>query len=322
MKINVPMNRRDFIHRAAAGASAALALSKSGLVIAQAGKEGLSKSAQRLSRNVLLVSASDTNVLVVDSSEGLILVDGGHAEGYPQLQAEIAQQFPGRPFRALFNTQWHREQTGANLPLGRKHVQIIAHENTMLWESSEISQRWSGQKFAPLPKAALPVTTFFEDGAMRIGDRHVEYGYLRNAHTDGDIWIYFPDENVLATGGLVNNGAWSEPDWWTGGFIGGMLDSFVSLLTVPDANTRIVPASGAVMNLSDLRAQNQRYLTVFDRIHGAFIQSKSLEELLQEKPADEFIGTMGNPTQFLTLAFQSIQGYLRDPQSDRILNLP
>ena len=316
------MNRRDFMHCAAAWAGAALPLSHSRLAIAQAGNAREPVTTQRLSGNVLLVSGPDTNVLVVDSSEGLILVDGGHADWYHGLQRAIARQFPGRPYRALFNTHWHREQTGANLPLGKKGVQIIAHENTMLWESSEISQRWSGLKFAPLPKAALPVTTFYEDGAIEIGNRHIQYGYLRNAHTDGDIWVYFADENVLATGGLVNNGGWSEPDWWTGGFIGGMLDSFVSLLTVPDVDTRIVPASGALMTLAELRAQNQRYLTVFDRIHGAFIQSKSLDELLQERPADEFTATMGNPTRFLTLAFQSIQGHLRDPQSDRILNLP
>ncbi len=177
-------------------------------MIAQAAKGDLPVSAQRLSRSALLVSGPDANVLIVDSSEGLILVDGGHADGYPRLQADIARQFPGRPYRALFNTHWHREQTGANLPLGRKNVQIIAHENTMLWESSEISRRWSGQKFAPLPKAALPVTTFYEDGALQIGDRHIQYGYLRNAHTDGDIWICFADEpSVLAPGGLVNSSA-------------------------------------------------------------------------------------------------------------------
>ncbi len=101
-----------------------------------------------------------------------------------------------------------------------------------------------GLKFALLPAAArFSVTTFYEDGALhRSAIATSSTVTSRNAHTDGDIWIYFADENVLATGGLVNNGRWSEPDWWTGGFIGGMLDSFVSLLTVPDVNTRIVPA--------------------------------------------------------------------------------
>ena len=275
-----------------------------------------------LGDRALFVRGPDSNVLVVDGSEGLILVDGGHARWAADLHAAIARQFPSRPYRALFNTQWHPEQTGSNQRLGEQGVEIIAHENTMLWESIEVWQRWSGQTFAPLPAAALPKTTFFEDGSRRIGDREVHYGYLRAAHTDGDIWVYFDDEDILVTGGLVSNGRWPEIDWWTGGFIAGLLDSFVTLLSVPGPATRIVPAYGDLMTLDELRAQNQMYLTIFDRLHAAFIKSASLEDLLAERPTAEFDARMGDPTQFLTLAFQSIQGHVRDPQNDRFLNIP
>jgi glyoxylase-like metal-dependent hydrolase (beta-lactamase superfamily II) len=275
-----------------------------------------------LGDRALFVRGPDSNVLVVDGSEGLILVDGGHARWAADLHAAIARQFPSRPYRALFNTQWHPEQTGSNQRLGEQGVEIIAHENTMLWESTEVWQRWSGQTFAPLPAAALPKTTFFEDGSRRIGDREVHYGYLRAAHTDGDIWVYFDDEDILVTGGLVSNGRWPEIDWWTGGFIAGLLDSFVTLLSVPGPATRIVPSYGDLMTLDELRAQNQMYLTIFDRLHAAFIKSASLEDLLAERPTAEFDARMGDPTQFLTLAFQSIQGHVRDPQNDRFLNIP
>jgi cyclase len=278
--------------------------------------------ATRLSDKVLFVKGPDSNVLVVDSSEGLIMVDGGHTDWFGELHAIIADNFPARPYRALFNTQWHPEQTGSNQALGEKGVQIIAHENTMLWESTEVWQRWSGLTFQPLPDVALPKTTFFEDGAIQIGDCKVQYGYMRNAHTDGDIWVYFEDEDVLVTGGLVSNGRWPDIDWWTGGFIGGMLDSFVSLLTVPNADTRIIPAYGDVMTLEQLRAQNQMYLTIFDRLHGAFIKSESLEEILPQKFTAEYDAAMGDPTRFMTLAYHSIQGHLRDPQNDRFLNIP
>ncbi|MES2624738.1 MAG: MBL fold metallo-hydrolase [Pseudomonadota bacterium] len=276
----------------------------------------------RLSEKALFVKGPDSNVLVVDSSEGLILVDGGHTSWFDSLHDAIAENFPGRPYRALFNTQWHPEQTGSNLPLGEKGVEIIAHENTMLWESTEVWQRWSDITFPPLPDAALPKTTFFEDGAIQIGDRNVQYGYMRNAHTDGDIWVYFEDEDLLVTGGLVSNGRWPDIDWWTGGFIGGMLDSFVSLLTVPNENTKIIPAYGDIMTLDELRAQNQMYLTIFDRLHVSFIKSESIDELLLQKPTAEFDAKMGDPKRFMTLAFQSIQGRLRDPLNDRFLNIP
>lgn len=280
-------------------------------------------SMERLSELVLFVRGPDSNVLVVDSSEGLILVDGGHADWFEPLHAGIAEHFPGRPWRALINTHWHPEQTGSNQALGRQGVEIIAHENTALWMGTEIWQRWSGRTFAPLPASAWPGTRLHDDGVLHLADDcTLHYGYLRGAHTDGDIWLWFEEQDVLVTGGLVSNGRWPELDWWTGGFIGSMLDSFVTLLTVPTAATRIVPAFGATMNLDELRAQNQMYLTIFDRLHGAFIRAESLDELLQARPTAEFDAQMGDPTQFLTLAWQGIQGHLRDPQNDRILNLP
>lgn len=295
-----------------------IAALRPGMALAQAPKV----QAERLADKVLFVKGPDSNVLVVESAAGLVMVDGGHADWFDSLHSAISEHFPGKPYRALFNTHWHREQTGSNLPLGEQGVEIIAHENTMLWESTEVWQRWSDRTFPPLPAAALPKTTFFEDGAMQIGELTVHYGYLRNAHTDGDSWVYFEDEDVLVTGGLVSNGRWPDLDWWTGGFIGGMLDSFVSLLTIPNENTKIVPAYGDLMTLQELRAQNQMYLTIFDRLHASFIKSETLEDLLLAKPTAEFDAAMGDPTRFLTLAFQSIKGHVRDPQNDRFLNIP
>jgi hypothetical protein len=134
--------------------------------------------------------------------------------------------------------------------------------------------------------------------------------------------VYFEDEDVLVTGGLVSNGRWPDIDWWTGGYIGGVLDGFVSLLTVPNANTTIIPAHGDIMTLEELRAQNQMYLTIFDRFHGSLIDSYSLKDILSAKHTAEFEAHMGDPTAFMTQAFESYQGRVRDPQNYRVLNIP
>ncbi len=309
---------RHLVRSAILTGSAVVALFCAGSLAAQPA----SVEAQKLSDKVLFVKGPDSNVLVVDSSEGLILVDGGAPAWQDALHGAIAENFPGRPYRALFNTHWHPEQTGSNAKLGGQGVEIIAHENTMLWESNEVWQRWSGTTFPALPEAALPKTVFFEDGVKQIGDRTVQYGYMRGAHTDGDIWVYFEDEDILVTGGLVSNGRWPELDWWTGGFIGTMMDAFATLMTIPTDNTKIIPAYGPVMSLTDLRAQNQMYLTIFDRLHRAVISSYDAQEVVAEKPTAEFDAQMGDSTLFMTLAFDSFRGHVRDPQNDRFLNVP
>lgn len=277
---------------------------------------------ERVSDDVLFIQGPDANVLAVNSSEGIILVDGGHADWYDDLRQVLDSEFPSRPIRALINTHWHPEQTGANVPLGREGVEIIAHENTAQWLSTTIWQRWSGETFEPLPEAGIPVTTFYDDTDLQIGDRHIYFGHMWNAHTDGDIWVYFAEDNVLAAGGAVSNGRWPEIDWWTGGYIGGLLDGFVSLLTVPNAETVIVPGYGDLMNLEELQAQNQMYLTIFDRFHKSLIDSYSLKDILAEKHTAEFEDKMGDPTMFMTQAFEGFQGRVRDPQNYRVLNIP
>src|SRR5690606_25733903 len=118
-----------------------LALSLCAPLPAQAETDGL--RSEKLSDRMLFIQGPVSNVLAVDSSEGLILVDGGPSDAYDALRATLEEHFPGRPLRALINTHWHPEQTGANVPLAAEGVEIIAHENTMLWLSTEIWQRWS-----------------------------------------------------------------------------------------------------------------------------------------------------------------------------------
>jgi len=277
---------------------------------------------RKLSDAALFIQGPTANILAVASSEGLILVDGGEAAWYDELRQVLTEHFPDTPIRALINTHWHPEHTGANVPLGMEGVEIIAHENTRLWLGTEIWQRWSGKTFPPMAEAGRPSRILWDDEVLQIGDTRLHTGFIWNAHTDGDIWVFFEDENILVTGGLVSNGRWPEIDWWTGGYIGGMLDSFVSLLSVPDDSTRIIPAYGEVMTLNELRQQNQMYLTILDRLHGFFINSYSLDDVLAEKPTAEFDSKMGDPAQFISLAYTGFQWRVRDPQNFRILNIP
>ncbi len=262
------------------------------------------------------------NAVAADSSEGVVMVDGGHASWSGRLLETIDAYFGGRPVRALFNTHWHTEQTGSNAALGERGAQIIAHENTRLWLGTEVWVRWSDIRYPPLPEVARPVTSFLDSGSMRFGDRELGYGYMRNAHTDGDIWVLFPDENVLAVGGAVSNDGWPVIDWWTGGWLGGMLDGFDALLEIANENTRIVPGNGPVMSLADLRAQHEMYLTIFDRLQTMLRQAFGTDEVLAAAPTAEYDGRWGNPEQFLTLAFESLWGHLRDAHDTRLRNIP
>ena len=270
---------------------------------------------------MVAVIGPNATVLAADSSDGIVMVDGGDAAWSEALLQTVADSFGGKPFRALFNTHWHTEQTGSNETLGEQGAEIIAHENTKLWLGTDVWVRWSDKKFPPLPPAARPKTTFYDAHdatTFRFGTRRVECGHLLKAHTDGDMWAFFPDENVLAVGGVVSNDGWPIIDWWTGGWFVGMVDAFDTLLGIANERTRIIPGNGPVMSLADLKAQQQMYQTIFDRVQELFTQARATDEVLAAKPTAEFDAKWGNSDLFLTLAFQSFWGHLRDNHDRRL----
>ena len=56
------------------------------------------------------------------------------------------------------------------------------------------------------------------------------------------MYVYFPKQNVLAVGDAVSGQGWPVVDWWSGGWIGGIVGGLKRLQTVADKDTRIVPA--------------------------------------------------------------------------------
>lgn len=310
-------SRRRFLVQAAAVTGSMLALPYAPRAPAQAAR----LRSVRLSENMLAVVGPGANCLAARSGDGIIMVDGGHASWSEALLALVRDAFSGRPVSALFNTHWHEDQTGSNVAAGMQGAEIIAHENTKLWLGTEVWVRWSDKVYPPLPSAGLPTTTVYESGGMRLADRRVEYGYMLNAHTDGDIWVFFPEENVLVTGGHVSNDGWPVIDWWTGGWIGGMLDGFDALLAVADEHTHILPTKGPIMSRAELESQRVMYLTIFDRIQEMLRKSYGTDEVLAAGPTAEFDEQWGDPELFVTLAFQSLWGHLRDAHDKRLKNI-
>lgn len=309
-------SRRQFLLQLSALAAAGLSLPYARYARAQPKLQTV-----RLSDRMVALLGPDANVLAADGNDGVIMVDGGHASWSDAALRAVEGAFASKPVRALLNTHWHREQTGSNLALGERGTQIIAHENTKLWLGTEVWQRWSDEKYPPLPKVALPTTTFYESTSFQLGGRTVDCAYLPKAHTDGDIGVFFPDENVLVAGGLVANDRWPIIDWWTGGWTGGMLDGFEALLEIANDKTRIVPASGPVMTWDDLYSQQQMYLVIFDRIQTMLRKAFGTDEVLAAKPTAEYDARFGDPELFVTLAFHSTWRHLRDLHDTTLRNI-
>jgi cyclase len=262
----------------------------------------------QLGENLYLLSGAGCNIVARTGAEGVVLVDGGLAQNAAVLAQAVAALPNSGPVRTLFNTHWHPEQTGSNEALGTAGATIIAQENTRLWLQQNITWPWNGQKFKKLSKIAQPNKTFYDKGTL---DSGIRYGYISDAaHTDGDLYVYFPQQNVLAVGDAAYGQGWPLVDWWTGGWIGGIVGGLQRIQTVANKDTKIVPAVGPVLSFADLGAQLEMYGAIYDKLNQMLNKGHSPSEAVEAKVAKDYEAKMGNSDEFIRRAFESQWAYL------------
>lgn len=262
---------------------------------------------QALNSNLALFTGNGGNVLVRKAANGeLLAVDGGLVENASALLAGIANALGGGAVTTLVNTHWHHEHIGLNETLGKQNVRIFAHENTRQWLSTRIERPWEDRVFEPLSPAAQPNDTFYHYGDFQHAGVPVEYGYLRQAHTDGDMYVFFPEDNVLHTGGIVSSDAWPLMDWWTGGWIGGLVDGIETLLSIANDATVIVPATGPVITKADLVVLRDMYADLFNSVRTSFMAANSAPETLALDLAAAYEPRFGDADMFIELSQWSL----------------
>jgi len=264
----------------------------------------------KLADDLYVVRVSGEAAVVAHTSrDGVLLVDGGSAAGSDAVLKAVAALPSGSGrIHTLFNTHWHPEQTGSNERLGMAGATIIAQENTRLWLQQNVTWPWNGRKFKKLPKIAQPNKTFYDKGTL---DSGIGYGYIPDAaHTDGDLYVYFPQQNVLAVGDAAYGQGWPVVDWWTGGWIGGIAGGLQRIQSVADKDTKIVPARGPVLSFADIVAQAEMYGVIHDRLSQMLYKGRGPSEAVEAKPAKEYEAKMGNADEFIRRAFESQWAYL------------
>ena len=315
-KMGCRNERREFLKTAlggVAGVSVASLIGTSAFAKAKADAIAINP----ITDSVALVTGAGTNVVLVTGPEGVVMIDGGTMERSGDLLKAVGKhaqsKVKGAKTVALFNTHWHWDHTGSNERVGKAGTKIIAHENTKLWLGADFTVAWENRDYKRRPAVALPTDTFF--GGKRtfdFGSRKLNYGWLPRAHTDGDIYVHIPDQNVLVTGDLVSVGSYPILDVDTGGWLGGMVDANKALLELCDDKTVIVPGSGPVQTKADLAAQLQMLSTMRERLVGLIRKGMGTDDVLAAPPTGEFDAKWGDPKLFLANAYRGLFGHVRE----------
>lgn len=290
------LSRRTLLARAACGG---LALALPGTLAAQG-----PLATTTLRGNVHLITGAGCNIVVAVGPESVVLVDGGLPQYSAAVLAELDRLAPGKPVQALFNCNWRPEHSGLNYELGPRGTTIIAHENTRLWQNNDFYVNWEDRHYSPMPVAAQANDTFYKTGSLALGNETIDYGLISQLHTDGDIYIHFPESNVLVVGDMMTVGTYPILDYVTGGWINGARDCTAGLLDMVDTGTLVIPALGPVQQRGTLEVQQGMLDHAYDAVANAYRTGRSLDQFMAAAPMADYDGVYGDPTLFVELLYR------------------
>ncbi len=296
-------NRRSVL-KSALGLAAATAL-PAGAWASAAPKAPVTATA--LNDRLLLVSGLGGNVLALRAGEELLLVDTGAPGSTSKLQSELKKFARGARVTTVINTHWHPDQTGGNDVFGKAGAKLISHAKAAQRMAVDQFVPWEDRYIKARARVAVPTEVFYLGRKeLKFGAESIEYGYLQQPHTDGDLYVHFRDSNVVVVGDAVSPQLDPLICWYEGGWVGGRVDSQAKILALGNDQTRIIAGTAGVVSKAEVKTERDALEKVFDRMSDAMRKGFTTEDMQKARLLDGLSRTWADPDKFIYDAHKSM----------------
>jgi len=287
------MKRRDLLK------GAALAIWAPRILKAQTG-------VTKLTSKLAVIDAGGANVTAFVTGEGLVVVDSGAPSTGDAVMAALKSLAPNAKVTTLFNTHYHLDQTANNPAFASQGAKIISQKRTREWLSRDYWNPAVEQYVKARPKGVWPTETFVDKGTLKTGgpdgSDDIDYGYLLMAHTSGDAYFHFKSANVIAVGDVASPVRDPELDWFTGGWVGGRVDSMDLILSIANDQTKLIPAYGPAMTKAEFKAERDMMEEVRQRIYDRVRAGEGPKDMLEGGALEGLPRKWKDPAKFLYAA--------------------
>jgi cyclase len=285
--------------------------------------------------SVHMIVGAGANVAVQIGEEGVFVVDAGSAGQAERLLAGV-RRLTSRPVRFLVNTNADADHIAGNEAIVKSErgtrgprpggggggapgqnigVVSVAHENAF-------NRMSTGSRDAPpLTGDGLPASTFFTPRKDLFSNGEpVQLISVLNAHTDGDLLVFFRKSDVVVTGDVFVTTSYPVIDTSSGGSVQGVIDALNAIieLTVPERNqmggTRVIPGHGRICNEADVVDYRDMVTIIRDRVEEMAKKGMTVQQIKAARPSLEYDGIYGAATgtwttdMFLETIYREVNG--------------
>lgn len=199
---------------------------------------------EQVSENVYKIFGAGGNTTFFVRTDGVVLVDTKLPNNGAAILAKV-REVTEKPVTMIINTHSHPDHLGSNTEIdtARGGVQVVVHANT-------------AKRMAAMPSNSKVSQSFDDKLTLGQGRDQIDLYWFGPAHTDGDAFVVFPAERVLAMGDAM---AWDMGllvDPGSGGSMLGTADTIGKLVAGVSGIDKVVEGHGHVNTWAGL----QRYL--------------------------------------------------------------
>jgi cyclase len=263
--------------------------------------------------NVWMLVGPASNAAVQIGDDGVLVVDTMRESDAEAMVAEIRRLAGSKPIRWIINTHAHADHVGGNLKVAEagesiiagnfvgqagaasaNYAQIIAHENVEL-------QMAKAQPAVPVH--AMPTDTFFvSEFELFFNGEAVQLIHVPNAHTDGDVMVFFRKSDVLVAGDLLMTTTFPIVSRQPQGSLTGVLAALNRMLdiTVPaekqEGGTYVIPGHGRLTDEADVVEIRDMTTVIRDRMQDAVKKGMTLAQVRAARLVRDYEGRWGATT--------------------------
>ena len=254
-----------------------------GPVMAQQDFSDVEIKSTAVADGLYMLQGAGGNIGLSVGEDGAFVIDDQFAPLSDKIKAAIAA-ITDKSVEFVLNTHYHGDHTGGNEAFGKAGAHIVAHDNVRARLDSD----------ERVPDVALPVITFSKKISFYRNGQTINVFHQKNAHTDGDAVVSFPDLNVIHMGDLMFSGFYPYIDVDAGGSINGYITALKNVHRFANDETKIIPGHGPLSSRADVATLIELLESVKARIQPLIDQGMDEDEIVARDPLAATNGQYGN----------------------------